>query len=152
MGFLVITCIGSVNKFLGIIPLRIAMIIMGALTIVCGGYNYLEGQVFFQDTKAFGLVNNKIYSIIQGVIGLLLMVDFFVSKTCYTIILYLMTIFLVGATLSYNIFKVSIFNDKIKDYEVEHHLIQFMFCIRIGAEFFVQLVVCYITYSFKKSL
>ena len=145
MGFLVLTCIGPVSSFVGCIPLRIAMIIMGALIAICAGYSYLEAEVFFVDTKAFGLINNTIYAIIEGAVALLIVVDFFVKKKCYTRILYLLT-------LAYNIFKISIFDDKIKDYNVEHKLIQFMFFIRIGAEFIIQMFVCYIVYSLKKEI
>ena len=56
------------------------------------------------------------------------------------------------------IYLIDIVNSKlsgdniIKEYEVKHHLIQFMFLIRIGAEFLVQITVCYIAYSFKKEI
>lgn len=152
MGFLVITCIGPVSSFLGIIPLGISMIIMGALIGLCAGYSYLEAQIFFANMKVFDLVSKEVYAIIEGAIGLLLIVDFIVKKKCYTTILYLLTLALAGTTLAYNIFKISIFNDKINDYGVDHKLIQFMFLIRIGAEFFIQILVSYITYSLKKSL
>ena len=152
MGFLVVTCIGPISSFLGIIPLTIAMIIMGGFIAVCAGYSYLEAKVFFEETKAFGLVNNTVYAIIEGGIALLIVVDFFIRKKNYTLLLYLITVALTGVTLAYNIFKISIFNDKIKEYNIKHKLIQFMFLIRIGAEFIIQLCVSYICYSYKKSL
>ena len=152
MGFLVLTCIGPVSSFLGCIPLRIAMIIMGALIAICAGYSYLEAEVFFSDVKAFGLVNKTVYAIIEGAIALLIVVDFFVKKKCYTRILYLLTLALAGVTLAYNIFKISIFDDKILRFNVEHKLIQFMFFIRIGAEFIIQMLVSYICYSLKKDI
>ncbi len=152
MGFLVFTCIGPVSSFLGIIPLSIAMIIMGGFTAVCAIYSYLEAEVFFTDTKAFGLVNKTAYALIEGAIAILLVVDFFIRKKNYTLLLYLISVALAGITLAYNIFKISIFNDKLKDYNVKHKLIQFMFFIRIGAEFFLQMCVSYVCYSYKKSL
>ena len=55
--------------------------------------------------------------------------------------------------LSYNVFKISIFNDKVKsDYNVDHKLFQFMFMIRVGAEFIIEMLACYICYSYKKKL
>ena len=152
MGFLVITCLHHSKKFLGLLPLRLSMIIMAAFIGICAWYCYFEAQIFFQDTKAFGLVNKEAYSIIEGSIALLLLVDFFIQNYCYTLFLYLLTFALTGAALAYTVFKISIFNDKIKEYEVKHHLIQFMFLIRIGAEFLVQITVCYIAYSFKKEI
>ena len=68
------------------------------------------------------------------------------------VLIYLLTLALAGVALAYNIFKISIFNDKIDTYGVEHKLIQFMFLIRIGAEFVIQLVVSYIVYSYRKQL
>ena len=152
MGFLVVTCIGPVSKFLGCIPLGLSMIIMAGLIFVCAGYSYLESQVFFKDANAFDLISNLGFAIIEGAVGLLVLVDFFVKKRCYTFILYLLTLALAGVALAYNIFKISIFNDKIDTYGVEHKLIQFMFLIRIGAEFVIQLVVSYIVYSYRKQL
>lgn len=152
MGFLVITCLGSSKKFLGLIPLRLAMIIMAAFIGICAWYCYFEAKIFFQDTKAFGLVNKEAYSIIEGAIALLLLVDFVMQSYCFTLFLYLLTFGLAGATLAYNVFKISIFNDKINQYNITHKLVQFNFLIRIGAEFLVQMTVCYMTYSYKKEL
>ena len=152
MGFLVVTCIGPVSMFLGCIPLSISMIIMGGLIFVCAIYDFFESEVFFKDMKAFELVNNLGVAIIQGAIGLLVAIDIVIKKKLYTMLLYLLTLALAGLTLAYNTFKISIFDDKIKIYEIEHKLIQFMFLIRIGAEFLIQMIVCYIVYSYKKSL
>ena len=152
MGFLVITFIGPVSSFLGCIPLSISMIIMGGIIAVCGVYNFLEAEVFFTDMRPFGLINNLGFAIIQGAVALLVVVDFFIKKKCYTVLLYLLTLALTGFTLAYNIFKISIFNDKISNYKIDHHLIQMMFLIRIGAEFVLQLIACYIVYSYKKDL
>ena len=152
MGFLVITCIRRTKKFLGIIPLRIAMIIMGIFLGACAAYAYFEAKIFFVNTKAFGLINKEAFSLIEGVIGLLLIFAYCVPNILYALFLYLLTFALTGAALAYNVFKISIFNDKIKEYEVKHHLIQFMFLIRIGAEFLIQITVCYIAYSYKKEI
>ena len=43
-------------------------------------------------------------------------------------------------------------DDKIEDFDVKHKLIQFMYFIRIGAEFIIQMIVCYMVYSYKKYL
>ena len=161
MGFLVITCLHHSKKFLGLLPLRLSMIIMAAFIGICAWYCYFEAQIFFQDTKAFGLVNKEAYSIIEGSIALLLLhfcyrqlsfARFFIQNYCYTLFLYLLTFALAGATLAYNVFKISIFNDKINQYYITHKLVQFMFLIRIGAEFLIQMTVCYISYSYKKEL
>ena len=152
MGFLVITMIGPVTNFLGVISLRVSMLIMGALIIVCSGYSYLEAKVFFENTKLFGLINISLYAAIEAGIALLIFLDYFTTKKRLTILLYLLTIGLTGMTLVYNIFKISLFDDKIKEYKINHKYFQFMFFIRIGAEFIIQLIVCYMVYSYKKSL
>ena len=153
MGFLILTCIGPVNSFLGLIPLRIAIILASAMIVICAGYSYFEAKVFFKDFKAFDLVNPEAYMIIELAVGLLVFVDFFIKKKSYTRILYLVTLALAGFTLAYNVFKVSIFDDKVEsDYDVDHKLIQNMFLIRVGAEFIVQMCACYICYSYKEKL
>ena len=62
MGFLVVTCIGPISSFLGIISLRISMLIMAFFIGVCAAYSYFEAEIFFKDTKAFGLVNKEAYA------------------------------------------------------------------------------------------
>ena len=152
MAFLVCTCIEPISSFLGIIPLRIAMIIMAAILIVCGAYTYFESQVFFKDEQLFGVINNVIYAAIEGAVALMVLLDFFIKKRFYTTLLYIVTLALTGITLVYNIIKVSLINDKVNSYNVEHKFIQFMFIIRVGAEFCIQMGVCYMCYCYKKSL
>ena len=64
MGFLVITCIGPVSKFLGIIPLSWSMVIMAAIILAIAGYTYYEAQVYFDKTKVFGFVDKTVYLVI----------------------------------------------------------------------------------------
>ena len=71
------------------IPLAIAMIIMCGFLAVCIGYSYLEAEVFFADTKVFGLVNKSAYATIEGIIARLLGLIFFIRKRNYTLLLYL---------------------------------------------------------------
>ena len=111
MAFLICTCIDPTSKFLGLIPLRCAMIIMAGLTVLCGAYTYFESQVFFKDAKLFGVINNIIYAIIEGAIALMIFLDFFIKKRSYTLLLYLLTFALAGITLAYNVVKISLFND-----------------------------------------
>ena len=153
MGFLILTCIEPVSSFFGCIPLRLAMIIAAAMIVVCGGYSYFEAKVFFKDYTAFGLINIELWFILELAVALLVFVDFFITKKSYTRILYLVTIGLAGFTLAYNVFKISIFDDKVNsDYNVDHKLFQFMFMIRVGAEFIIEMLACYICYSYKKKL
>ena len=107
MGFLVITCIRRTKKFLGIIPLRIAMIIMGIFLGACAAYAYFEAKIFFVNTKAFGLINKEAFSLIEGAIGLLLIFAYCVPNIFYALFLYLLTFALTGAALAYNVFKIS---------------------------------------------
>ena len=113
MAFLICTCIEPTSSFLGIIPLRCAMIIAAGIIVVCGAYTYYESQVFFKDEKLFGVINNVIYAVIEAAVALMVLLDFFIKKRCYTLILYLSTLALAGITLSYNIVKVSLIDDKI---------------------------------------
>ena len=153
MGFLILTCIEPVSCFFGFIRLRLVMIIAAVMIAVCGGYSYFEAKVFFKDYTAFGLINIELWFIIELAVALLVFVDFFITKKSYTRILYLVTIGLAGFTLAYNVFKISIFDDKVNsDYNVDHKLFQFMFMIRVGAEFIIEMLACYICYSYKKKL
>ena len=153
MGFLILTCIEPVSSFFGCIPLRLAMIIAAGMIVVCAGYSYFEAKVFFKNYNAFGLINIELWFILELAVALLVFIDFFITKKSYTRLLYLITIGLSGFTLAYNVFKISIFDDKVKsDYNVSHKLFQFMFMIRVGAEFIIEMLACYICYSYKKKL
>ena len=152
MAFLVCTCIEPISSFLGIIPLRIAMLIMAAITVVCAIYTFYESQVFFKEKQLFGVINNTIYLVIEGGVALMVLLDFFVKKRCYTTLLYLIKLALAGITLAYNIVKYTLIDDKINSLGINHKFIQFMFIIRIGAEFCIQMAVCYMCYSYKKQL
>ena len=152
MGFLVITCIGPISSFLGLISLRISMLIMAGFIVACAGYSYLEAEIFFKNAKAFDIVSKEIYFGIELGVALMIAIDFFVKKKCYTRLLYLITLALAGCTLAYNVFKISIMNDKIKGYEVDHKIMQFWFFIRVTAQFCIEMIVCYMCYSYKKQL
>ena len=153
MAFLVITCIEPVQSFLGLLSLRCSMPIVAFFIVMCGTYSYVEARLFFDDdTKCFGLVNKEAYFIIECAIALLVCMDYFIQKLSYTRLLYILTLALAGITLAYNIFKISIVDDKIEDYKVDHKLIQFMYFIRIAAEFIIEMIVCYMCYSYKKYL
>ena len=153
MGFLVLTCIGPVSSFFGCIPLRFAIILAAGMILVCAGYSYFEAKVFFKDYYLFGMINTEFWFILQLAVALLVFIDFFIGKQSFTNILYLLTIGLAGFTLSYNVFKISIFDDKVNsDYDVDHKLFQFMFMIRVGVEFLIEMMACYICYSYKKKL
>ena len=151
MGFLVITCIGPVSKFLGIIPLSWSMVIMAAVIVAIAGYTYYEAQVYFDQTKVFGFVDKTIYGIIELAIALLLFVAFLVRKKSFSTILYLVTLALAGFGLAVNIHKLSVLElpDQIPD--KEKTFIRWLYFIRIGAEFLAEMMVCYMTYSLKKS-
>ena len=152
MGFLVITCIGPVSKFLGIIPLSLSMVIMAAFVIAVAGYTYYEADKYFIDEKVFGFLTKEIYGIFELAIALLLFVAFIVKKKNYTLIMYLITLGHAGLGLAINIHKLSVINleSGISD-ESERKFIEWLYFIRIGAEFIVEMVVCYMVYSFKKS-
>lgn len=152
MAFLVCTCIDPVSKFLGLIPLRCAMLIMAGIIFICGAYTFFESEIFFKDEKMFGVISNTLFALIEGAVALMVFLDFFVKKKCYTLLLYLNTLGLAGVNLAYNIIKVSIMNYKLNNYKVEHKFIQFMFMIRVGTEFVIQMAVCYYVYSYKKQL
>ena len=152
MAFLVITCIEPVQSFLGLISLRCSMPIVAFFILICGVYSYVEAKYFFKDYKFFGLVNIDAYFIIECAIALLVCMDYFIQKLSYTRLLYLLTLALAGMTLAYNIFKTSIIDDKIEEYGIDHKLIQFMYFIRVGTQFIIEMIVCYICYSYKKYL
>ena len=153
MAFLVVTCIEPVQSFLGLISLRCSMPIVAFFIAICGIYGYIEAKIFFKNTKFFGLVNKEVYFVIECAVALLVCMDYFIQKLSYTKLLYLLTLALAGITFAYNIFKISIIDDKIKkDYSIDHKIIQILYFIRISAEFIIEMVVCYMCYSYKKFL
>ena len=151
MGFLVITCIGPVSKFLGIIPLSWSMVIMAAIIIGVAGYTYYEAQVYFDKVKVFGFLNKEIYLITELAIALLLFIAFLVKKKCYSRLMYLTTFGLGGFGLAINVHKMSVLEleSNIKDSD-EQKFIKWLYFIRIGAEFLIEMMVCYVVYSLKK--
>ena len=153
MGFLVITCIEPVDSFLGCISLRISILFMAFLLLACASYTLAEAEVFFEDLKYFGIFNKIIICVIQSFMGVLVGLDFFVKKKCYTRLLYYLSFLTAGLSLVYNVFKVSIFNDKVKDdYGHDHKVLQLLFVIRVIAEFLIEMIVCFYCYSYKKKL
>ena len=152
MGFLLIPCIDPVSNFLGIIPLSWSMLIMACIIAAVAGYTYFEAKVYFQKVKAFGFISNEAYLIIEGAIALLIFAAFLVRKRGFSRLMYLVTFALAGFGLAINVQKISLldFSKEVKD-EGERKFIEWLYFIRIGAEFFTEILVCYILYSLKKS-
>ena len=153
MGFLVITCIEPVDSLLGCISLRISILFMAFLLLACASYNIAEAEIFFSSQKYFGVINKTVVCVIQSFMGVLVGLDFFVKKKCYTRLLYYLSFLTAGFSLVYNVFKISIFNDKVNDdYGHDHKVLQLLFVIRVIGEFLVEMIVCYYCYSYKKKL
>ena len=151
MGFLVLTCIGPVSKFLGCIPLGLSLIIMAAIDFAIAGYTYYEASVYFKETQVFGFLTKEVYGIIELAIALLVFVTFIVKKKCWTLIMYLVTLAHAGFGLAINILKLSVLELEpgISD-DSEQKFIKWLYFIRIGAEFLTEMMVCYMVYSLKK--
>lgn len=151
MGFLVITCIGPVSKFLGCIPLGLSMIIMAAIVIAIAGYTFFEANIYFKEEYIFGFLSKEIYVAIELAIALMVFIVFLVKKRSYSRIVYLVTLALAGFGLAINIFKISVFNvDENINNEEERKFIKWLYFIRIGMEFLMEMMVCYMVYSIKK--
>ena len=73
-------------------------------------------------------------------------------KRGFSRLMYLVTFALAGFGLAINVQKISLldFSKEVKD-EGERKFIEWLYFIRIGAEFFTEILVCYIVYSLKKS-
>ena len=126
---------------------------MAFLLLACASYTLAEAEVFFEDLKYFGIFNKIVICVIQSFMGVLVGLDFFVKKKCYTRLLYYLSFLTAGLSLVYNVFKVSIFNDKVKDdYGHDHKVLQLLFVIRVIAEFLIEMIVCFYCYSYKKKL
>ena len=153
MGFLVFTCIDPVSFFLGCIPLSWSLVLMAAIIVAVAGYTYYESNYYFQDFKLLGVINNVFYGIIELAIALLVFVTFLVKKKTFTLVIYFVTLALAGLGLAVNVYKLSVLKleDSIEE-ESEKQFIQWLFFIRIGAEFCAEILVCYIVYSLKCSL
>ena len=151
MGFLLITCIGPVSKFLGCIPLGLSMIIMAAILIAIALYTFFESKIYFNEEYILGFLSKEIYIGIEGAAALMVFLVFLVRKRSFSTIVYLVTMALAGFGLAVNIFKLSSFkvDDNIDD-ENEKSFIKWLYFIRIGAEFIAEMVVCYMVYSMKK--
>ena len=110
MGFLVITCIGPVSKFLGCIPLSVSMIIMAVIVLAIAGYTYGESTIYFKEEYILGFLSKEIYLGIEAAVALMVLIVFFVTKRGYSRIVYLVTLALAGFGLAINIYKISMFN------------------------------------------
>ena len=65
--------------------------------------------------------------------------------------MYLVTFALAGFGLAINVQKISLLNlEKEVSKEGERVFLEWLYFIRIGAEFFTEMMVCYIVYSLKK--
>ena len=151
MGFLVITCIGPVSKFLGCIPLGISMIIMTAIVLAIAGYTYGESTIYFKNEKVFGFLSKEIYLAIELAVAVMVFIVFLVQKRSYSRIVYLVTLALAGFGLAINIYKLSVFKvEESISVEKERNFIKWLYFIRIGMEFLTEMMVCYMVYSMKK--
>ena len=151
MGFLVITCIGPVSKFLGCIPLGISMIIMTAIVLAIAGYTYGESTIYFKNEKVFGFLSKEIYLAIELAVAVMVFIVFLVQKRSYSRIVYLVTLALAGFGLAINIYKLSVFKiEESISVEKERNFIKWLYFIRIGMEFLTEMMVCFMVYSMKK--
>ena len=151
MGFLLIPCLEPVSTFLGCVPLSWSMIFMACVIAAIAGYTYFEATVYFDDMAAFGFISKGAYAIIEGVIALLLIVTFLIGKRSFTMLMYLVTFALAGFGLAINVQKLSLLNlEKEVKIEGERIFLEWLYFIRIGAEFMTEMMVCYVVYSLKK--
>ena len=151
MGFLVITCIGPVSKFLGCIPLGISMIIMTAIVLAIAGYTYGESTIYFKNEKVFGFLSKEIYLAIELAVAVMVFIVFLVQKRSSSRIVYLVTLALAGFGLAINIYKLSVFKvEESISVEKERNFIKWLYFIRIGMEFLTEMMVCFMVYSMKK--
>ena len=153
MGFLVFTCIDPVSSFLVCIPLSWSLVAMAALVVAIAGYTYYEASYYFPELAVLGFINYTVYGIIELAIALLIFVAFLVKKKTYSLIIYFTTLAFAGLGLALNIYKLSIFDlEPSIDGDNERKFIQWLYFIRIGAEFLAEMLVCYMVYSLKCSL
>ena len=151
MGFLLIPCLEPVSTFLGCLPLSWSMIAMACVIAAIAGYTYFEATVYFDDMAAFGFITKGAYVIIEGAIALLLIVTFMIRKRNFTLLMYLVTFALAGFGLAINVQKLSLLNlEKEVKNEGERVFLEWLYFIRIGAEFMTEMMVCYIVYSLRK--
>ena len=153
MGFLVITCIQPIKGFLGCFSLPCSMIVMAIIIVAITGYTYLEADVYFAEMKLFGVLTKEIYAIIEFGVALLLFFAFLIKNKIFVFFLYLLTLAFAGFALVINIHKLEVIEleQNISD-ENERLYIKWLYFIRIGAEFILEMVVCYMCYSYKSKL
>ena len=152
MGFLVITCIGPTKSFLGFFPISWAMIIMAGIMVAIAAYTYGEAKVFFNDVAVYGLINKTALLVIELVIAFMLFNSFLLKKKFYTLVIYLVMVGMAGLGLTVNIHKLSVMDLGNIGTSGERKFLEWLYFIRIGGEFFLEGIICYMCYSYKKSL
>ena len=153
VNFLVFTCIKPQKKFFGIITSRIALIISAAIMTVCALYAYYESKLLFVDTYFLDIFNNEMILVIQIAIAIMVFSAFWVDNRKYSTLIYLCSFGLAGFTLAINFFKKSKFDENDFDGEDDDKLVFFrwMYLIRIGCEFYLEIYACYILYCHSES-
>ena len=151
MGFLFISCINPMTDFLGIIPLYYLMIIISIISILIGFHNYIESTICFDNVKIFELFDHLTNLIMEIIVSIFLFLAFFIKKKYYISPLYLITLFRACFSLTINIYKLAYFHPNIEEHS-ENYFVKWLYFIRIMDEFFVEIIICYTVYSFKKSL
>lgn len=149
--FLVFTCIKPIKrKFLGLFPLKAAAIFAAIFIAACGYYTYKEAEAFNKYDYFFeGLVDLKILLYIQLGVALLAFSCFLCQAKFYCKLVYLITLGLTGLSLVINLIKKSYF---FEEYDEESEIIlRWLYLIRIGTEFALELYSCYIAYSLMES-
>ena len=153
VNFLVFTCIKPQKKFFGLITSRIALILSAALISVCALYDYLESKYLFQDAKFLDIFNNEMLLAIQIIIALMVFAAFGIDNRLYSKLIYLCSFGLAGFSLAINSYKKSKVDEKYDDDDddSDDKMVRWMYLIRIGVEFYIEIYACYILYSHSES-
>ena len=147
--FLVCTCIKPLHKLFGVLSLRCTMIVCAAATFLIAFYTLMEADDFFTDFKAFKILDRYVVFSGEIILGLLILICYFVKRKSYTRIIYIISLVYCCAVLSVNLCKIDIFK-QIEDIKRISENIAVLFIIRVMSEFVIELYICYLVYSYEQ--
>ena len=151
MAFIFIPCVKPTSKFLNCIPLDVSIIIMAVMLIIIAVFTFFENKVYFKGERLFGFLSKEIYMIIETVIATMIFIVYQAKKREYTTVIYLFTAAFTIFAFAINIQKATNFrvDEEIKDTKIRS-FVEYIYFIRIGTEFVVDIFASYLLYSLRK--
>ena len=152
VNFLTITCIKPIKrKFLGILPLNTAAIFAALCIAAIAFYTYEEAQIYFGMHRILIFFTHDYPFYAQIAVAILTLLCYILNSKCYTKMIYSATFGLTGFSLCLNLWKKSLLFEEVY-YEDDDEIVRWLYLIRIGAEFAIELYSCYLVFSISQSI